>query len=208
MYLGRIDYVVKWILLVLVLLIGGCKNSGNRDGIRDPIDTIGSNNRSSIDSLESKDFTGEKVKFHGYRTNDTFSIETYFKGVLDGPSRIYDENGTLTIRASFKNGKLEGTYEDFYSNGKLRVSYFFHDDRLLNILYVRDSSGTELDFGQIKDGYGIVRTYLEMGQLESQGQYVDGYKEGYWKSWNGREFSDSIKYVHGVNQRTGIFEAI
>lgn len=182
MKLGRIENFVKWTLLVSFLVTGGCKNSGTVDGTSDPVDTIGSNNRSSFDPLESKDYTGERVKFHGYRTNDTFSIETYARGVLDGPFRIYDENGTLIVRASFNNGKLEGAYEDFYSNGKLRFSYFFHDDRLLDILYVRDSSGTELDFGQIKDGNGIVRNYLEMGQLESQGQYVNGYKEGYWKS--------------------------
>jgi len=200
----KIKYVTRLILLAFALLNGACKSAENRDDSK----ANDSKEQVKADSLEGKDFTGARVRFHGYHPNDTFMVETYQKGVLDGPYRAYNEIGILIVRGSYKNGKLEGTYEDFYSNGKIKLSYLFHDDKLFEIISMRDSSGIELDHGQIKNGNGLVRTYLEMGQLENEGYYLNGYKEGYWKHWNGREYSDSTRYIHGINQKTGLFEAI
>ena len=95
-------------------------------------------------------FTGSSV---GYRENgDLQSRGNYKDGKLDGLWEDFNENGQLMIRENYKNGELNGLYELFYENGQLE------------------------DRGNFKDGEpdGLWEYFDKNGELQWKGTYKDG----------------------------------
>tara|TARA_X000001036_G_scaffold383002_1_gene376036 strand:+ start:238 stop:756 length:519 start_codon:yes stop_codon:yes gene_type:complete len=94
--------------------------------------------------------------FYNKLSNELFSGFVNFKF----------ENGNLRSRGNFKNGKPDGSWEDF------------------------NKDGTYFSKGNYNNGkpYGKFKFYHENGFLEEEGTFIDGIKEGNWKTYwdNGR----------------------
>ncbi|WP_368873287.1 toxin-antitoxin system YwqK family antitoxin [Shewanella algae] len=75
---------------------------------------------------------------------------------MEGPIRFYDEDGILTMEASFVDGKQRGTQKNFYSNGQLEEVYEQLGDKRVG-----------------KDSH-----YYQDGSLQAQHSLVNGLPEG------------------------------
>ncbi|MDD2772779.1 MAG: hypothetical protein PHP45_03680 [Elusimicrobiales bacterium] len=53
--------------------------------------------------------------------------ENYSQGALDGPRRVYFENGRLRSEETYKNGKLAGEAREYYPSGSIRMIDSYED---------------------------------------------------------------------------------
>ena len=50
--------------------------------------------------------------------------------IKDGLYERYHENGQLRIKATYKDGKLNGPFEKYYENGQLEKKATYEDGKL------------------------------------------------------------------------------
>lgn len=89
------------------------------------------------------------------------AILPYDKGKVDGRAFFYydAEGQPLLCEAEFDNDELEGSYKEYYKNGKLKA---------------------ELQFDNNEED-GEVKFYYLNGNLQIEGEYRKGSKKGSWK---------------------------
>jgi len=127
-------------------------------------------------------------------------------GRWQGPVRDYYNNGQVQMKGNYRDSKRNGIFiyysnhhtyqsagqyrmdrnigkwETFHNKGKLKSEVYYTDRYFLKSLW--DSTGLQL----IKEGNGDYKEYYTNGVLKEEGQYLNGYKEGYWR---GRYQNDS-----------------
>jgi antitoxin component YwqK of YwqJK toxin-antitoxin module len=87
------------------------------------------------------------------------SQDTYLKGVLNGSSIIYHQDGSVSEEYNYKNGKKHGLWKQYYKNGKLMAEATFVEDKMVG---------------------EYVKNYLN-GREWVRGKYNEnGLKEGTW----------------------------
>lgn len=123
----------------------------------------------------------------------------YKKGKKNGDSDKYHTNGIKHISAQYKNGFLSGKYKEYYNSGSLRleaVYKIFTIDTLKKSLY-----------------HGSSTTYIQNGEVFSEGDYDQGKKTGVWKEYYQGKLLKSETYKDGEKhgpyveyQRNGILQ--
>ena len=125
-------------------------------------------------------YRGENTK-HGawkyYRGKALVMDEQYEQGRLHGASHLYYPDGQVYERKRFKNGKLEGIYEQIDVRGQT-VFELMYADGLQN---------------------GGVRYYYDNNQIRIEGQHKDGVRVGEWTFYepNGK-VERKTTYTNGV----------
>lgn len=92
-----------------------------------------------------------------------FAIDPVGKdGRPDGLYEQWHSNGQLSFRCAYKNGFPEGLLQEWYESGKLKVR------------------------GKCKQGAlnGFYEEWWENGLMKSRGCYKDGKKDGIWEEWH------------------------
>ncbi|MEI7724350.1 MAG: toxin-antitoxin system YwqK family antitoxin [Bacteroidota bacterium] len=86
------------------------------------------------------------------------SLETYQAGVINGLSKIFYPEGSLSELYNYKNGIKDGLWEQYYLDGKLKLS------------------------GAFKAGekQGLFRVLYNSGRPMIEGQYSNGHQNGTW----------------------------
>ncbi|MFL2480368.1 MAG: PDZ domain-containing protein [Verrucomicrobiales bacterium] len=121
----------------------------------------------------------------------------------EGEGRHKDKEG------NFKDGKMDGLYEEWYDNGKREVWYKDgHKEEEINYkngkmdgLWVEwYENGQKAEEGNYKDGEknGLWTEWYENGQKAEEGNYKDGEKNGLWTEWyeNGQKKTEG-NYKNG-----------
>jgi antitoxin component YwqK of YwqJK toxin-antitoxin module len=100
----------------------------------------------------------------------------YVNGKQDGTWKLYDEQGVLKKMQTYQMGKVIGPYQEYYSNGQVKI-----DGALLN-----------------DEENGYFKYYDEKGMLTSEGNYSITLKDGVWLDYDqsGARHS-SMTYVKG-----------
>ena len=119
-------------------------------------------------------------KCNEYNENGTLSAVAEWKdGLQHGASIFYDLNGKVLSKGEFKKGAKTGRWTSFGENGKVsaEVNYSYKDD-----------------MGFLE---GPATYYHSNGILQATGQYVNKCKEGLWKYYdeNGKIASEET-YVY------------
>jgi antitoxin component YwqK of YwqJK toxin-antitoxin module len=72
----------------------------------------------------------------------------------DGPSELYYENGQLWRKVTYKDGELNGLWEDYYENGQLWEKGTYKDGERDGIweFYKRDGSLNNSRSGYYENG--------------------------------------------------------
>ncbi|PHR43331.1 MAG: hypothetical protein COA32_16525 [Fluviicola sp.] len=114
---------------------------------------------------------------------------------------------TTTLRQSYK---IYMQYPDtllhltsYYSNGQLKSKVLMRNEQLEEIQVVKDTSGNDLYYGDFEMGNGHVIEYsIDGGYKESEGDYVDGNREGWWYTYHYKDgdILDSTLYIEGYPQ--------
>lgn len=96
------------------------------------------------------------------------SKEQWKVGVLDGKSCIYSPtDGVLLEESTWQQGKLHGEFKTYYTTGQLRTSFAYNH----NVIH------------------GKYESFYVNGHQWTNGQYIDGFREGTWTTLDstGRE---------------------
>ena len=107
-------------------------------------------------------------------------IETHKKvlgliknGKKEGTWLTYYSNGNLYLNDKYKNGKLDGICENYWENGNLQMKIEYKNGK----------------------AEGFVIGYWENGDVWEKGHYKNDTKEGYWISFNDLDGSVWKKYT-------------
>ena len=103
------------IILSLSLVVFGC-GGPTIDKSSDEYDYISKSKK--ITTFKGEPFTGILTETYN---NGQLSVKTPYKeGKKDGSYESYYENGQLKSKTSYQKNKRDGSYESYYENGKLR----------------------------------------------------------------------------------------
>ena len=101
---------------------------------------------------------------------------TYKDGKLDGPCERYYSNGQLWVKCTYKDGNQDGPYETYYENGQLWEKCTYKDGKL----------------------DGPYEAYYDNGQLWVKCTYKDGKKDGPYESYYGNgQIKEKCTYKNG-----------
>lgn len=130
-----------------------------------------------------------KLEGTAYFTNKgsgTANYEGNFEdNKLNGPVKIYGDNGILTYIKTFKDNKLDGPLEEFYASGAtystVNIVDGKHDGNWLTLF----QNGDTLRIKPFTKGDpdGTYEEYHSNGKLSIIGEYKKGKKVGTWKEY-------------------------
>lgn len=109
-----------------------------------------------------------------YRTGIVQMKGSYKDGMKDGIFIYYTEKGGYSAAGVYNDDQRVGKWETFHPNGHIESEVFYRDRYFLKSYW--DSLGVQM----VKDGYGREIHRYPNGVVASEGEYVDGYQEGYW----------------------------
>jgi antitoxin component YwqK of YwqJK toxin-antitoxin module len=127
-----------------------------------------------------------KTKVIEIRNDEGQVIEKYEENIKtkkkDGFSELYNPDGSLLEKASYKDGQLDGIRTLFYSNGKTEALENYEN-------------------GVFKGNY---QAFYQNGQLELEGKYTNGMMNGEWKRfYDSGELMELVNFVE--NEENGPF---
>jgi antitoxin component YwqK of YwqJK toxin-antitoxin module len=109
-----------------------------------------------------------------YENGDVQMKGAYAADEKDGVFIYYSDHKTYTSAGRYRDDRPIGKWETYHNNGKLEREEYFRDRYFLKNLW--DSTGHQF----VKDGNGRVVEHHVSGAVSEEGEYRDGYKEGYW----------------------------
>jgi len=141
--------MVSTILMTSVFILSSCTQTINYD-----LEEEYFKEEKEILYYKGTPFTGVLVRENEYFVQYQGSVvaqygqlkKTYKDGKVDGPYEDYYENGQIRFKTTLKNGKEDGPYEEYYENGQLKIKTTYKNG--------------ELD--------GPTKEYYENGQLKIQ----------------------------------------
>jgi antitoxin component YwqK of YwqJK toxin-antitoxin module len=128
-------------------------------------------------------YTDEKKdsiwRYFSYYDNRLAGIETYNKGVRDGISCVYYDNGNISESFWYENGARNGPWRQYYENGRLRMETFFEDDQRQGIFLFYSLSGDLMIRGKYQNNrmHDEWTYFDESGKIASIINYIEGTPE-------------------------------
>jgi antitoxin component YwqK of YwqJK toxin-antitoxin module len=116
---------------------------------------------------------------------------TYKDDKRDGVFLYYSDHNTYTSAGRYRNNRSVGKWETYHTNGRLASEVYYTDRYFLKNLW--DSTGHQW----VKDGEGKEIQRYANGVVAAEGEYKDGYKEGYWY---GRHENGEMYYEENYHQ--------
>jgi len=150
----------------------------------------------------------------------TVSNESYYVNSNGDTSRVTQHVGDSLYRSTYyrfndkgknkfevihhlKNATPHGESKFYHSNGNLKSIIIFRKGEIWEVKAYKDSSGNDLDYGEINKGNGYIIEYAVDSSIpREEGEVIQGYKEGYWIQYcgNGLDICDSVLYTHGKDK--------
>ena len=89
-----------------------------------------------------------------------------YKQVLDGFQYSFDDNGKVLYISNYKLDEFQDSYFlfEYYPNGEIKYIAEGRDDLFWNFLEYKFPDGTFHDFGDFKDGEGVVLHLDDKGE--------------------------------------------
>jgi len=148
-------------ILCLVLLVS-CSNEV-------PLDKLVVRQGITYEINSTKPFTGQSVRYWKSvklsKDNELVGVEnirervSYRNGKLDGPWEDFNEDGQLNYRENYKDGELDGLQESFHDNGQLETRGNFIDGKQEGLWEEFDTNGnltkTEMYRNEELDGLQV-----------------------------------------------------
>ncbi len=110
----------------------------------------------------------------------------------------YTGDGKIYRKCFMKNNKIDGDFYGYHKNGKLKFHVMYYDNKLWNVIEYYDENANSLDFGNFKDGNGILKCYFPNGKISAKGMYKNGLQTGKWDCYHNKGYSHSINYTDGI----------
>lgn len=131
-----------------------------------------------------------------------FEYYTDFLGRING-TFIEFKDGYTFRKISYKRGKIDGRYTEYYSKDSVKFTVEYKDNKLWNVIEYNDINGNILNFGNFKDGNGEIITYSPEGKIRKKGKFLNGLKIGNWDFYSNKGYGFSKEYTDGKVNGTG-----
>mgnify|MGYP001068377437 CR=1 FL=1 len=107
---------------------------------------------------------------------DGIKYEVNSQTPFTGIGMIYHENGQLSQKGNYKDGKRVGLFEFYHENGQLKAMGIWKDGKREGLYVSFYENGQLLGKGNFKDGEfdGLWEIYHENGQLKAKPCYRIG----------------------------------
>lgn len=143
-----------------------------------------------------------------YYDNGQISRRKFYKdGKREDVSEYWHENGQLASRSTYKAGKLDGLYEEWYDNGQLGYRSTYKAGRLDGLYEEWHKNGRLRARRPYKAGKidGLSERWHENGQLRMRSPYRAGLIDGLSEAWhpNGRQ---QTRWNYKDNKLDGLSE--
>lgn len=127
---------------------------------------------------------------------------TYNKfGKIDGDFTDYYMSGKLQNKGEFINGKKDGHWTWYYENGKKKKTAKYVDHE-----FVLSKTWSEDGICTIKKGTGFHQSHFDNGMLQSEGNYLKGFKEGKWTYYfNNGKIRSSEFFKSGIKEGSQVY---
>lgn len=101
---------------------------------------------------------------------------SYKNGKLDGTFRSFFTNGQLAVELNYIEGKMNGLVTTFYPEGQLRNERRYNNSKLDGIFRAYDEDGKLFFEIEYKNGiqHGIDKTFYKSGTIEYKDLYSNG----------------------------------
>ncbi len=116
------------------------------------------------------------------------------KAPFEGEYLKYYENGKLLARYEFQNGVPEGECIVFNPDGTLRQRLSYKNGGLMSISPLNLPDGKTLASGDLKEGNGTVQFYDLNNKIYKRGAYKEGRPVGIWEFWENGQVLGSGYY--------------
>jgi antitoxin component YwqK of YwqJK toxin-antitoxin module len=108
-------------------------------------------------------------------------------GLKHGLYETFHPNGKLETRSNYKNGKIDGTYVSYASNGKISHREFHDIEEQLKIIeyysHPNDTFSQKVSYKNDKP-HGIWELYHRNGKIKYRYNYSEGKKDGLQEDFN------------------------
>tara|TARA_Y100001936_G_scaffold253082_1_gene315693 strand:+ start:1502 stop:2479 length:978 start_codon:yes stop_codon:yes gene_type:complete len=114
------------------------------------------------------------------------TIETYKDGILNGLFEEYYPNGQLKTKVIYKNGRKDGLYESYWNNGQEKAKNIYKNGIIKDGTYKWFWKNSQLHLVRTyKNGKleGLYKAFYKHGQLRNTGEYSNNYKNGIFESY-------------------------
>jgi len=130
------------------------------------------------------------------------TIENYKDGILNGLFEEYYPNGQLMTKVLYKNGRKDGLYESYWNNGQEKVKNIYKNGIIKDGTYKWFWKNSQLHLiRSYKNGVleGHYEVYYKHGQLKNRGEYSNNFKNGIFESyWFNGQLRGKETFKYGI----------
>ena len=121
--------------------------------------------------------------------------------------RCWDNDGTLTIEAAWRNGRLHGPFLAFHENGAVRWATRYVAGQEHGISRQFDKNGKLIGKYRMNHGTGLDLYFYDNGKLSEERYIENGIPNGFERWWSGdgrtvwqeSHFKDGLE--HGIHRK-------
>ena len=122
------------------------------------------------------------TQYGNYLGLDVTGVDSIYH---NGPVKVFDKNGNLSIQETYVNNQIEGDQLYYYEeSGEIKMRSNFIDGKQEGITYYYYESGGKMV--ELEYSNGVInadRRYDKLGSLESITPYVNGLRQGLAKGY-------------------------
>ena len=129
------------------------------------------------------------------------TIENYKNGILNGIFEEYYPNGQLMTKVLYKDGKEDGLFESYWNNGQVKVKEIYINGRIKDGIYEWFWKNSQLHIkrsyknGELEE----YESYYKHGQLKNRGKYSNKFKNGVFESyWFNGQLRGKETFNYGI----------
>ncbi|MCM4155681.1 hypothetical protein [Gramella sp. AN32] len=125
-------------------------------------------------------------RYHQYSLSENIVLEGEFneEGGKTGEWKTYFPNGILESLTTYKDGEINGLYQEYDADGKLFYEYDYRKEEIIGYRFY-EKNGDLIKEGKKKSGEFFYESFTPYGQKKSEGLYdISGGKTGEWKFYD------------------------
>ena len=123
--------------------------------------------------LYYKDGKRDSLQQSFYENGKIQSIENYSSGLKNGSFKLFYDNGNLSSEMVYRNDTIIGNHITYDKVNIIKTNIEYRNGTPYNIIVMNDSLGHPIDFGNFKNGTGLLKTYFD-GKKVSEVNYENG----------------------------------
>ncbi|MBF4806490.1 MAG: toxin-antitoxin system YwqK family antitoxin [Pseudoleptotrichia goodfellowii] len=143
---------------------------------------------------KNNELNGKYILYYA-STGGKETVGNYKNDKLDGAWNEYYSNGNKRKSGDYQDGKKNGVFTEWFSNGIKKSVINYADDEINGKMNVYYENGTLFYEADIVGREGNVKGYYQSGNVSFEGKIADNKRRGTWNFYdNAGNLSNKIEY--------------